>query len=387
MKRVINIMIAVMIPLILALAWIGGEHRTESAIMEQIQNVSKDITDVTPIGERLYQGRKLDSEVPVYIALDDKPSYGGPLTVATVVDDKGTIEHVAILQSTDTSSYLDQVVGLGILRAFVKQPIDAMPQVDMISGATISSSAITRGVEQAANNIGVAKFNLPKIEMETAPATPETAKLITILLFFVAAYYLTSKHFPWDRKKTRVILMTLSVLTLGFTYGALISLSTVVTLLSGNWVKGLASYAPLFCLVLALIPFLFARKNLYCSVICPFGAVQEGLGKITGCSAPVRARWMVWLTRSWVFMLLVAAVYFHAPSDSIYEPFGKAFTFIGSGTVYALTILVVISSLLFKRPWCKLFCPATVLFDYFSFARNALLKREVVSEPKHGGSQ
>lgn len=386
MKRIMNIVIAVLIPLALAVAWVGGEFRTESAILEQIQNISADITDLTPIGESIYQGYRLKSESPLYIALDDKPSYGGPLTVATVVNDKQMIEHVAILQSTDTSSYLEKVVGLGILSAYIGQSIDKLPHVDAISGATISSSAITRGIGWATNRIGVEKFNLPEIEGAAEPATPETAKLITILLFFIAASYLTSKHFPWDRKKSRFVLMATSVMTLGFMYGALISLSTVVSLLSGNWAKGLASYAPLFCLVLALAAFMVLRKNLYCAVICPFGAVQEGLGMITGCSAPVRSGWMVWLTRSWVFSLLMAAVYLHAPSDSIYEPFGKAFNFIGSGTVYGLTVLVVISALIFKRPWCLLFCPATVLFDYFNFVKKAFSDTETNSKLKAGGS-
>jgi uncharacterized protein with FMN-binding domain len=380
MKRLINIAIVLMIPLALAVAWVAGEQRTESAILAQIANISSDISDLTPLGEGLYRAQRANSKEPLYVALDVNPSYGGPLTVATVINGQQRIEHVAILQSADTSSYLEKIVGLGILRAFTSQPVAAVPQVDTISGATISSTAIIRGVEQTANRIGVAAFGMQTVAPETRSTTPETVKLVTVLLFFAAAAFVASKRFPWDRKKSRAALMVASVVTMGFTFGVLISLSTVVTLISGNWIAGLATYAPLFCLVLALVAILFMRKNLYCTYICPFGALQEGLGKITGCKAPARSGWMLWLTRTWVFVLLLATVYFHAPSDAIYEPFGKAFNFIGSATVYGLTILVVISSLFFNRPWCRLFCPATVLFDYFTFARKAFAPKPRVVE-------
>jgi FMN-binding domain/4Fe-4S binding domain len=376
MARFKNILIVVLIPLALVLSWAGGEYQVQSVTIERIQNISDEISEVNRVDDHLFRGRNLSSGAPIYIALENKPSYGGPLTVATVVNDQKQIEHVAILQSSDTSSYLQKVVGLGVLSVFVKQPVDALPQIDVISGATISSSAIMRGIERAANRVGVAEFGLSEITETKEKATPETAKLSTVFLLFAAAWFLTSKKFPLSRRNSRWALMVTSVITIGVMYGALLSLSTLVILISGSWTHGLASYAPLLCLVLAGAAYLLTKKNLYCSVICPFGAVQEGLGMITGCSSPVRTGWMQWLTRLWVFVLLAAALYFHAPSDAIYEPFGKAFNFIGSSAVYILTIIVVISSLIVRRPWCVLFCPASVLFDYFKLARSIFEKRD-----------
>ena len=365
-------MIALVIPLALVLAWAGGEIRTKEATIERIQNISGNIVNISQVGDNLFQGHKQDNPQDlVYIAVVNKPSYAGPITVAAVVSEAKKIEHVAILESDDTSSYLDKIVSLGILGAFIDQPLEKIPSVDSITGATLSSAAITRGLEKAANQIGASKFDLPEITEDKTSVTPEKSKLIAIALFFFSAFYVMSKRFPWDRNKARFTLLTLSVLTLGFMYGCLFSLSTVVTLLSGNWIKGMASYAALLCLVLALVFFLFSGKNIYCSAICPFGAVQEGLGKITGCSAPVRFRWMAWVARSWVFLVLATALFLHTSSGAIYEPFGKAFNFIGSGTIYALTILAIISSLAFKRPWCLLFCPVTSIFDYLRFAKKA----------------
>ncbi len=104
-------------------------------------------------------------------------------------------------------------------------------------------------------------------------------------------------------------------------------------------------------------------------MICPFGGLQEGLGRITGCAPPKRTGWMKWTARSFALTALCSAMYFRNPSDAMYEPFGMAFSFIGSSALFALTVLIVVASLVVRRPWCMLFCPVTCLFDYLACVR------------------
>lgn len=371
MSRFKQKIIALLIPLALALAWAGGEARKKDEMTLKLGNISKDIAGVVRIGENLYQGHRRDNPQDIlHIAHADRPSYGGALKTAVVVDSKKNIRYVSILDSADTRSYLEKVVGLGILDKFTGKSIDKMPVVDGVSGATISSTAIIQGVESAVRRIGTAKFGLPVINREQPAMTPEATKLVLICLFFAAALGITSRKFK-PKRRARALLLLVSVITLGFWLGAQFSLSTVVSLLSGAWLKGMATYAALLCLVLAVVVFLLTKKNLFCTMICPFGAVQEGLGNITGCSQPATSRWMDWVARGWVLAVLLSALYFQTPSDAMYEPFSKAFNFIGSGTVYGLTILIVIASLVVKRPWCRLFCPMGSLFYYLRFARKS----------------
>jgi polyferredoxin len=147
----------------------------------------------------------------------------------------------------------------------------------------------------------------------------------------------------------------------------------------------MATYAALLCLILTVVSFLVTRKNLFCTYICPFGAVQEGLGKITGCSAPVQEKWMIWISRGWVLLVLAAALYYQAPSYAMYEPFGKMFNFIGSGVIYSLAILVVLSSLLFNRPWGHLFCPTGIIISYLRYARGSVAVTTPAREPELQG--
>lgn len=372
MSRFNRVILTLAIPLALALAWAGGQSRSTEATIRHLHNISSDMDGLVRIGPNLYKGhRRGNPQDILYIAHVAEPGYGGPLETAAVVGGRKNIQYVAVLSSSDTRSYLEKVAGMGILDAFAGQAMEKMPEVDAVSGATISSTAIIRGIEKAVEQIGEAEFNIPAQERNDAPATPETTKLIMICLFFAAAFLISSKRFK-SKRKAGTILLTLSVAVLGFWLGAQFSLSTVVSLLSGSWLKGMSTYAALLCLVLAVGSFLLTRKNLFCTYICPFGAIQEGLGRITGCSKPVQAGWMVWISRSWVLLVLLAALYYRIPSAAMYEPFGKAFNFIGSGIIYCLTILVILSSLVFKRPWCSLFCPTTSIFAYFRFARRSL---------------
>lgn len=372
--------------LIVVLAWTGGSLRAKDAAVSRLEHISENIIDLRKVDDSLYEGRKKDDpESPVYIAVESVPSYGGPLTAAVVVNENKQVELTAVLESTDTSTYLEKVAGSGVLDAFIGAFIDKMPDVDAVSGATISSTAVIQGLERAVAYIGARKFGLEEKAVERTMPGREWIKLISVAALFLAVLAISSRRFPWNKKRARAGLMILSVIILGFTFSSQFSLSTLAVLLGGGWLKGLATYGPLLCLLLALIVFFMTKKNLYCASLCPFGAVQEGLGRITGCSPPPRSRWMVGASRAFALAALAAALYFRDSSAAIYEPFGMAFNFIGSTALYALTILIVISSLVFKRPWCLLFCPIGAIFDYLQFMRNWV--RNAVKRPAGKGGE
>lgn len=357
--------------LVLVLAWAFGETRVQDTAARRIRNISGEIKEITRIDENLYRGYKgNDPKAPIHIAIESRPGYGGPLSVAMTANEKGIIEQVAVLHSTDTRTYLAKVVGEGILDAFPGRPLTDLPHVDTVSGATISSRAILEGIERAGARMGNARFNMTA--PETAPPSfgKELPRLAVVVLLFLCAFFIAGKGFGRFSKQARAVLMLVSTLTLGVLYGTQFSLSSLTLLIGGGWTKGIASHGALLCLVLAILLFLFTRKNLYCASLCPFGAVQEGLGRITGCSPPKRSRWMTWTARITALSAVSLALYFKNPSDAVYEPFGMAFNFIGSDLLFAMTVLIIIASLLVKRPWCTLFCPVTGFFDYLRFLRN-----------------
>lgn len=354
---------------ILLAAWVAGGVRSEGASLGRIKNISSEIENVRQVRPSVFEGnRKGDSADKLYIGLAEHPSYGGTLQVAVVVNMDEVIERVALVQTTDTTTYIDRVLGDGVLDAFLGAPDTDLPQVDAVSGATLSSSAMIRGVEKATSYIRGTAVSREPVNL----STEELVKAALTLSLFLMAVFISSRLFRWNKIYARLALLAVSTVVLGFMYGAQFSLSSLVLLMAGLWTKGLASYTALICLVLAVLVFFVTRKNLYCAMVCPFGGLQEGLGRITKCSAPKKTGWMKWTARAFALVALSAALYFRNPSDAQYEPFGMAFSFIGSTAIFALFVLIVVASLIIKRPWCTLLCPVTPVFDYLAFMRNWL---------------
>ena len=383
-RQILEKALALFTLLVLAAAWAGGMARAQSATAARIGNISPEIVAIRELGDSLYQGQRrgTDGSRPedvFTIALESHPGYGGPLAVAIVVNGEKVIEHVAVLETSDTRTYIAQIVDKGILNAFLGRDLEHPGRVDAVSGATLSSSAVINGVTRACAAIGAARFGLP-LPQRPPPAISNTEriKLALVVLFFAAALFIASAKFPWNKRRAVLFLHIASAIALGFLYGTQFSLAGVSLLLSGAWVRGVASYAPMACLLLAAGIFLVKRKNHYCAMVCPFGGWQECLGAITNGPTPRTAPWMKWLSRFLALAALAFSLYFRNPSIAGYEPFSRTFNFIGSGVLFAASILIVLASLGFRRPWCRLLCPVTPFIDYIAFLRGwgaSLLKK------------
>jgi len=370
-KKILERLAAVLTLLLLITAWGLGGIRVQDASMERIRNISSDIEGIQQVAPSVYEGfRKGQPDQKIYIGLAEHPSYAGALQVAIVVNTEGIIERVALVSTTDTSTYIDRILSEGVLDAFLGASSAKLPAVDAITGASLSSIAIIKSAASAVASIRTITHK----EIAPPDNTPflsseEMIKALLTLSLFIFAYIISSQWFKWKSKYIRLGLLAISTILLGVMYNAQFSLSTLVLFLAGFWSQGLASYTALICLLLALVVFFMTRKNLYCTMICPFGGVQEGLGRITNCSTPKKTEWMKWIARLLTLIAMSAALYFRNPSVAQYEPFGMAFSFIGSTAIFALAILIVVSSLLIKRPWCTLLCPISCVFDYLTFVR------------------
>ena len=187
----------------------------------QLNHISSKIQGLTQISQGLYQGHlKENPEEILYLAHADTPSYGGLLRTAVVVDSQRRIRYTAVLESDDTRSYLELVVDqAGILDNYTGMTLDNLPEVDGVFGATLSSTAIIRGIEAAAQKIGTTRFGFsPQKQTNPKAATPETTKLLLICLFFAAVFAISRKGFK-HRARARTAMMVVSIVTLGFWLG------------------------------------------------------------------------------------------------------------------------------------------------------------------------
>lgn len=367
---------AVLSILLLCAAWGGGYYRTDNQIIKQLQQLDRSIVTIERVNDQLYLGHGNDKNAtPTMFAISEYPGYGGPLRVAVAVKDK-MLETIAVLHSNDTSTYLAEVVGKGVLKALVGKSIEDELDIDAVSGATLSSIAIINGVRNAKDQIGATYYDRPLPEKQKQ--LQFGVKDIVIISFFLAALMLPKMRGVWF-KRARWTVMLFSIGLVGFAFAAQFSIATGVTFLSGVWLHGLASYTSLICLLLAVGIFLLTRKNLYCSYVCPFGAAQECLSVITSCKAPAKGNPFVkWTPRVLLLLALMGGLYFRNPSAFSYAPVSVFFNVIGSRVLFVMVIIIIISSLVIKRPWCNLFCPADGMFSFLGFMRRWILPTKKV---------
>ena len=136
--------------------------------------------------------------------------------------------------------------------------------------------------------------------------------------------------------------------------------------------------------------------NFYCGWLCPFGTVQELLGRLgsrlVGRKLVMSKGAQRWLrfSKYAIFALITAngALQFVAGFDAI-SPFNGNYVFMRlvsggaaslQGATGALMLLYLaayaVASLFFERPFCNYFCPDSIRYNLLSMARLVSVKRD-----------
>ncbi|MGR5062511.1 4Fe-4S binding protein [Photobacterium sp. DNB22_13_2] len=401
--------------LVLVFAWYLGGQRTNDSQAQFFESViasDEKLIEVTP---QLYlvmanssghstPGHSADiepqnsntSEPLKWIGFGSGVGYGGELTIGAVFSNQGEVETIALLNTKETTSYFDKVVEQKLPEALLAQNIKTALSVDAISGATLTSEAYTQALNQAADPVRMQLFGYHFTE--TKPAWHYLKWLdVAAFVFFAAAVWVNrtrSEH----KVKMNVALLAGSTLLFGFHSASLYSASTMGGLIFGTWIGGVANYTPFILLVLSIGYILYYNRNVYCQSLCPFGAVQQCLAKVGKAKAsPIRQTFFIWFPRFLLLATLCLGAYFRNPAAFVYEPFGIAFGMIGGMYLFILTVMILLTSLIVRRPWCQSLCPINTLTDFVVFNKHwlkqmtkpkrAVKKQRSANEKQGGGTQ
>ena len=229
-------------------------------------------------------------------------------------------------------------------------------KVDAVSGATYSSRAIVRNMQQTLAAYAAAQANDLR---EPAIGWGRTEAVAAVLLGGVAAWRLRG------RKWVRLGVLALNVGVLGFWCGQFLSLS----LLRGWVANGLdpVVYLPtlLMLAVAVVLPF-FGRKRHYCTWVCPYGSAQELAARLPlpkiPCS-PAVYRWMQ-RVRMGVLCLLLLLLWSDLGLFLLdYEPFSAFLVQTAPTAVLVLAGAFLAASLFVPQLWCHACCPMGALLD------------------------
>lgn len=285
--------------------------------------------------------------------------YGGPTPVEITVS-QGKIVKITALSNQETPEFFGAVRNSDMLESLDGMTLaEAMnAKIDGVSGATYSSKAIISnirsGIEYAAKN------------EDLIVEANKDHNTLSLKFYVTLAIILAGGVIPFflKDKKYRTFQLILNVLLLGFWGGTFISYSLMTSYVT-NGITNVALLPIALMLIAAFIYPFFGKKDHYCLWMCPYGSLQELLGKCVKIKIRISPgvikalelfRKFLWFVLMW---LLWTGLWFDWMG---LEPFAAFFFTDASALTLSIAGVFLILSFFVYRPFCRFVCPTGSLF-------------------------
>ncbi len=283
--------------------------------------------------------------------------YAGDIPLIIYFDKQNKISNIQLLKNNESPEYLEHVVKNGLLKSWDKLAMDTTTlnmNVDAVSGATFSSKAIIQSVQKTIGDYTAVQYQNKDMGWQTL-----LSMILSVILLILSLGMVLKNWF----KKYYWYYLSGVILIFGFWLKQMLSVETI-----HNWlINGLpwqSNIQIVIVLILAIAMALTGHKNYYCNYLCPMGAIQMLVSKVSpfkkkGLNLKISKVTLrsVYLTFIWSSLILG----FSLPLSSM-EPF-KAYSFtIASNVMIIAGLIIVILSLFFNRPWCQI-CPTGCLLN------------------------
>ncbi len=296
-----------------------------------------------------------------WVASGRASGYGGPLLVVVGIDMSGEVAGARVVEHKETPLFFRMVRASAFFGAITGRSFAGIDydygEVVGVTGATRSSEAIVAGVKDAIRRVAGDKFDI----YLPAPQYPFEFGILEIAIILMFAVGIASSYFTDSlRELLRWTSQVTGLVIIGFWKNSPITIAKIVSLLSG-YLPDIRSNLSLYLLIVGFVlTILIMGRSVYCTHICPFGAAQQLINLIGGKNVRLPA-WSVRLmnaTRNLiVFAAVLAALAVARPALASYEPFAALFALRGTILQWVLLLVVLLSSLAIRRPWCNFFCP------------------------------
>ena len=330
-----------------------------SFLSEKLHN-----TNLLKIDEQTYYYEDSDHTL-TYFPLGKERGYGGALTVATNINNEGIIDNIIVMEHNETVSFFNKITNRGFFKQFIGRNIsDALIEdqdIDIISGATISSVAFAKAIRTSSHKIGIDYYGF-SYPVESVIYSLGIKDLLLFILFALSIWAIYS-----GKKSIRYMALGLSLVSLGFYFNSALSISHFGGLLLGQ-LPSFHSSIFIWLLLFGTIGFAFiTKKNVYCHSMCPFHAVEVILVKIGGfkISFPKKLQKPIRNTSNmllWSSLLIIFLA--DNPTIAAFEPFAMIFGLEGVGIQWYILPAVLVGILFITDFFCRYFCPVGRSFKY-----------------------
>ena len=293
--------------------------------------------------------------------------YGGSINVGILINETGAIENVYHISSKETQSYLVKVQKSGYYNSYVDIPIEESHEIDAVSGATLTTTAIANTVTDLTHHFGEEFTDhldqdrwMSSFSIEAIDSWWWVLHIIVIGLMF---WYGFQKKYKKSKRDIR-ILSVVSVLYIGFFMNSSFTYISFIHPFLGTTLSPLIAFYALFSILGAIW-----GRNTYCTYVCPFGHVQRLSVQISG------KRWVTkfFLSNKWVksirnaiAIVLLIGVLLGLRSWGNFEVFPDLFGLDFASGWLLVGISVVLINLKYPFIWCRIACPTGAVLDGIS---------------------
>jgi Na+-translocating ferredoxin:NAD+ oxidoreductase RnfG subunit/ferredoxin len=356
----------------------------ETALLEQLLPGARDFREVQkPV--RHFIGTASGREVGIIVFSSDLApevqGFNGHVPVAVALDLSGRIVEARVLPGQETPGYVRSIYAPEFAAQFrgkrYSDPLSPGHGVDAVTGATVTSSAVTDGVRLTARRAAEQALGL------SAPAfAPAQRARFNLWHLAVPAFFIVAGISEVRRlRRLRPFVLAASVLCLGFGLKAFFSLIHILDIASKK-VPPLGAHALWYLLTALALGSALLAGRLYCAWICPFGAITELIGRLFRSPVEISTPWDRRLRRvKYGVLLILPLIYVIWRNADVLcvEPFSDTFTLgfmaAGSDAAWRIAWLIFlgVASLLVFRFFCRYLCPAGAAMAFF--ARHRLFGR------------
>jgi Na+-translocating ferredoxin:NAD+ oxidoreductase RnfG subunit len=324
---------------------------------------------------KTYELKNQKGEFLNYAVFTSASGYGGPISILTTINKDGKIDNVIILENGETPSYLARVLESGYPENLkghsITESFESNEAIDAVSGATRTTEGILGAVEKGVAQVGQNQLGVEVPKVGGYHLQWEDGAIVLLLLLAVIAA--TRKI-----KKLRIPLLVASVLIIGFMAKSSLSLGNFMSIIMNK--MPIITERPIwfFLVIGILVVTLILGKNIYCGYICPFGAAQEGIYEALNLTKNKLDQRIIAVAGKsrWFFIWLAAmlALYSNNPGIASYEPFSPFFGGKANTAQWIMMGLILVTSIVVFRFWCRCFCPIGTVLDFLAQAKRKIKK-------------
>lgn len=295
-----------------------------------------------------------------YLIFWSETGYQSNIIMASLIGDDGVLINTKTYSEKETPAFFLRLTDADFFEVnFGNIGIDdgfsADSNVDIVSGATVSSKAVTRAVHQSVSHVGDHYLDIQVIKQHnTMEFGVVEATVIVMLLLAYLSYRFVNKFL-------RTLTLLYSFVLMGIKFMQFISYSTFISAVTFKFPNIYQNLNWYLLLIGSIVLVILTGKNLYCTYICPFGAMQQMAYKAAKLDffkvSPNIKQYARLLPGYIAYFAFAVAMLTHNVSVTSYEPFSLVFGRVGIGVHWLLLPIVLIFPLLVMRYYCNFGCP------------------------------